>query len=265
MYHLKQIPSEAKIKKIVRRILFGTHLYCPRCKSRSVYRSESRYRCRKCRRPFSLTSNTWLSNMKLPWQQFYTLLWCWLNHMPITQSIKITGLSEVSIRKWFEEFRLNTPDPDWLSSLKDTIQMDEAFFRNKAVIAAKDTIAKKVILRVIPKKYVEKQNVSQFIARHVEPGSKLFTDGASYYRGIQKFWPVTHKKDIHSKWEFGLTSEIEGVFGNLRTFIRRKYHHVTCSKLENVVAEFETNFNHPEIFKNPHEYLRNSLFLVPTC
>jgi len=203
--------------------------------------------------------------MKLPWQQFYTLLWCWLNHMPITQSIKITGLSEVSIRKWFEEFRLNTPDPDWLSSLKDTIQMDEAFFRNKAVIAAKDTIAKKVILRVIPKKYVEKQNVSQFIARHVEPGSKLFTDGASYYRGIQKFWPVTHKKDIHSKWEFGLTSEIEGVFGNLRTFIRRKYHHVTCSKLENVVAEFEANFNHPEIFKNPHEYLRNSLFLVPTC
>ena len=141
--------------------------------------------------------------------------------MPITQSIKITGLSEVSIRRWLEEFRLNIPDPDWLNPLKDTIQMDEAFFRNKAVIAAKDTMAKKVILRVIHKKYVQKQNISQFVARHVEPGSKLFTDGAGYYRGIQKFWPVTHQKDIHSKWEFGLTSEIEGLFGIVSIFIRR--------------------------------------------
>ena len=265
MYHLRQIPSEAKIKKIIRKILFSSHLHCPRCKSRSVYKSENRYRCRKCRRPFSLTSNTWLSNMKLPWEVFYTLLWCWLNHLPITQSIKITGLSEVTLRKWFEQFRLNIPDKQWLIPLKDTVQMDEAFFRKKAVIAAKDVREKKVILRVIPKEHIQKQNVAQFIVRHVEPGSRLFTDGAGYYRGIQKLWPVEHSHDIHRKWEFALTSEIEGIFGNLRTFIRRKYHHVTCSKLENVVAEFQANFNHPEMFKNPDEYLKNSLYLVPTC
>ena len=143
--------------------------------------------------------------------------------------------------------------------------MDEAFFRKYSVVAAKDTNAKKVVMRVLPKTNIQKQNIAQFVVRHIAPGTRLQTDGGGVYTGIEKSWPVKHYKDIHSKWEFSLTSEIEGVFGNLRTFIRRKYHHVTCSKLPSVVAEFQANFNHPELFKNPDEYLRNSLFLVPTC
>jgi len=265
MYQLRQIPSEVKIKKLVRKILFGSHMHCPRCRSRNIYPSENRYRCRKCRRPFSLTSNSWLSNMKLPWQMWYLLLWCWLNHLPIEQTIKTTELSEPTIRNWFEAFRANIPDIYWLKPLSGVVQMDEAFFKNRVVVAAKEIGSKRVVLRVLDQKTVQKQHVSQFVVRHVAPGSILCTDGGSIYRGIGKIWPVEHKRDIHSKFEFGITSEIEGVFGNLRTFIRRKYHHVTCSKLADIVEEFEANFNHPELFENPDEYLRKSLTLVPTC
>jgi len=203
--------------------------------------------------------------MKLPWEDFYILLWCWLNHMPIAQTINITELSEVTIREWFDKFRANLTDSDWLKPLANTVQMDEAFFRDRAVIAAKDINSKRVVLRVIPKSEVQKQNIAQFVTRHVAPGSKLCSDGGGVYRGIQNSWPVDHQHEVHSKFQFQITSEVEGIFGNLRTFIRRKYHHVTCSKLENIVAEFEANFNHPEIFKSPHKYLEKSLFLVPTC
>lgn len=265
MYPLRQIPSEAKIKKMVRKIVFGSHLHCPRCKSRAVCKSENRYRCRKCRRAFSLTSGTWLNNMKLSWQRFYLLLWCWLNHLPISQTTNMTALSELTIRKWYEKFRANITAPELFKPLSDIVQMDEAYFRGNAVIAAKDIKKKRIVMRVLPKQYVQKQNIVQFIVRHIKPGSTLQTDGGGVYRGIDKSWPLNHKRDIHSKWEFELTSEIEGLFGNLRTFIRRKYHHVTGSKLPEVVAEFEAFFNHPEIFKNPHQYLLNSLSLVPTC
>lgn len=265
MYNLKQIPSDAQIKKLVRKILFGTHVHCPNCKGRRIYKSEKRYRCKDCRRPFSLTSNTWLNNMKLPWQDFYMLLWCWLNHLPLAQTMKMTDLSEVSAREWFDKFRSNLSENDWLEPLKDVVQMDEAFFKGSAVVAAKDINAKRVVLRVIPKSEVQKQNIVQFVARHVAPGSKLCSDGGGVYRGIQNFWPVDHQHEVHSKWQFEMTSEIEGVFGNLRTYIRRKYHHVTCSKLPGIVAEFEANFNHPETFKSPLKYLQNSLILVPTC
>jgi len=150
MYNLRQIPSDAQIKKLVRKILFRSHVHCPRCKSRQVYKSENRYRCRSCRRPFSLTSNTWLNNMKLSWQTFYLLLWCWLNHLPITQTLKMTSLSEVTIREWFEKFRLNLAEKSWLEPLKDTVQMDGAFFGKKLVVVAKDVKSKRIVLRVLP-------------------------------------------------------------------------------------------------------------------
>ena len=64
MYHLNQIPSEAQIKKRLRRIIFGKNVFCPECNSRQVVRYEQRYRCRACRIKFSLLSHTWLSDMK---------------------------------------------------------------------------------------------------------------------------------------------------------------------------------------------------------
>ena len=265
MYNLSFIPSETRIKKIVRKFVFGTHMHCPRCNSRKIQKSEERYRCKNCRKPFSLTSGTWLNNMKLPWQLFYLLLWCFLNHIPIIQTQKITKLSIPTIRGWYEKFRQNIPKKDFLSLLSGNVQMDEAYSRGKVVIGAKDIKNKKIVLRVLDKEYVQKQNISQFVARHIAPGSVLCTDGGGYYKGIDKFWPVAHRKDIHKKWEFELTSEIEGLFGNLRTYIRRKYHHVSCSKLPEVVAEFEAFFNHPEMFKNPNKYLENALCLVPSC
>jgi len=65
------------------------------------------------------------------------------------------------------------------------------------------------------------------------------------------------------KFEFGRTSEIEGMFGNLRTFIRRMYHHVTPEYLPEIVSEFCLRFSSPETFDSPHAYLEKSLSTVP--
>ncbi len=79
------------------------------------------------------------------------------------------------------------------------------------------------------------------------------------YRSINKWCPVKHKRDIHKKWEFSLTSEIEGLFGNLRTFIRRMYHHATPEYLPEYVSEFCIRFSSPEIFDSPLTYLEKTL------
>jgi len=152
---LNQLPSEAKIRKLLRKIIFGKNLFCPHCHSRKIYRSDGRYRCRKCRKPFTLLSGTWLCHMRLS-----------------------------------------------LSSI---------------------------------------------------------------YRNIDEWWQVKHRKDIHKNFEFGLTSEIEGMFGNLRTFIRRMYHHATPEYLPEYVSEFCLRFSSPEIFVSPNNYLQKTLRPVPTC
>ena len=68
-------------------------------------------------------------------------------------------------------------------------------------------------------------------------------------------WLAEHTTDIHKKFEFEHTSEIEGKFGILRTFIRRMYHHVTPEYLPDYVREFCFIFSTPELFDSPQLYL----------
>ena len=104
-----------------------------------------------------------------------------------------------------------------------------------------------------------------FPQSNVKPDSQLNTDGSAIYINIEKWWPVNHSKvDIHRKFEFSNTSEIEGMFGVLRAFIRRMYHHVSGDKLPEYVGEFCFRFSHPQMFENPQYYLEISLKLVTT-
>lgn len=104
----------------------------------------------------------------------------------------------------------------------------------------------------------------EFVKAHIKEDTNLNTDGSVIYKRIEKYHPVRHTFDIHKKFEFTHTSEIEGMFGVLRTFIRRMYHHVSEEKLDEYVCEFYFRFCRPEIFQSPQEYLKNTLILGPT-
>lgn len=110
MYQLNQIPSEAKIRSSLRRIAFGKNLFCPSCRSKRVVTYEKRYRCLRYREKFSLLSHTWLSDMKLPYQAFWLLLWCWTCAIPIRQAMAVTGRSDDCVRRWYGRFRARLPE-----------------------------------------------------------------------------------------------------------------------------------------------------------
>jgi len=258
---LNQMPSEAQIKKQLRKIIFGKNLFCPRCHSRKVYTSEDRYRCSACRQPFSLLSGTWLSGMKLNLRTFYGLLWCWTQRIPVLQSQKLCHIKEESVRHWFRQFRLHLPDLQPI--LNGRVQMDEAYFKSLSLLLAKQVGTNKLAHQVIFKNSINKTETANFLFQYIEPKSRLQTDGSKIYKGIDQWWQVKHRVDIHKKFEFGLTSEIEGMFGNLRTFIRRMYHHTTPKYLPEYVSEFCLRFSSPEIFFSPNDYLIKTLKPVP--
>lgn len=148
-------------------------------------------------------------------------------------------------------------------------------------------------LTVLFKNSVDKSDAVDFLSRNVKPKSIFRTDGASIYKKIEDWWPVTHEYEIHKKFEFAITSEIEGLWGNFFTFARRMYHHVTVVRIESIVNEFcfcqcfEEYFHSPEKYlalclvklqrKNPRRFLqskkrqfsfkisRNLPNLVPSC
>ena len=266
MYQFNQVPSEAKIRACIRRIVFGKNVYCPVCKSDRVHVSDGRYRCRTCRIRFSLLSHTWLANMKLPYEQFWMILWCWTIQIPVKQTMKMTKLSEPTIRHWFDVFRTHLPAE--YDTLDHLVQLDEAYFGGKngrTLFMGKEVGTKKLAYQILSHTAPAREHAWYFLQTYVAPQSCVNTDGAAIYKGMDAWWAISHNRDIHKKFEFVHTSEIEGVFGVLRTFIRRMYHHVTVDKLPNVIGEFCVRFSRPEIFDSPRSYLEIALRLVPTA
>jgi len=200
--------------------------------------------------------------MKLSLRTIYALIWCWTQKIPVLQTQKLCHLSEKAVSHWFREFRLHLPEFEAI--LEGTVQMDEAYFKNLSLLLAKQVGSNKLAHQIIYKNSVDKAEATQFLFQWVAPGAKLQTDGSTIYKKVNQWWPVKHKVDIHKKFQFSLTSQIEGTFGNLRTFIRRMYHHTTPEYLPEYVSEFCLRFSSPEIFISPNDYLAKTLKLVPT-
>jgi len=268
---LHQIPSEARIKKELKRNLFGKRLFCPHCGSGQIKKYEKRYHCKTCRKHFSLTSASWLKGAKLPLQTIWLLLWAWITKVPVDQASKLAGVSEVTSRRWYDKFRNNLPK-DKLDNirLEGVVQMDEAYRGSKnskySLVGAKQKAQKgekrRIAIKVLHKSSVDRRDAIEFISQYVVPNSIFNTDGAGIYKGIENWWKLDHHCEYHNRWEFTLTSEIEGLWGNLTTFIRRMYHHVTESTIESIVEEFLSRSMYPEWFYTPSTFLEISLIKV---
>lgn len=262
---LSQIPRKGKIQTIFKRIIFGSHVHCPWCKSRQIrkIRTENRWRCRRCDKPFSIKSASWLRGSKLSLEQIWLLLWCWQKKMPPERGMDITGLSYPTTFNWYAKFRDHIPKELTDIILSGDVAGDEMYVKGAAIIGAKQKGTRNIALRVIHQKSVNKGHAVDFLTRFVTSNSHLFTDGAGIYRGIGNWHRLKHSYEVHSRFEFALTAEIEGLWGVFRTFVRRMYHHVTKYKLEAVVSEFCLRFRQHKIFQSPQDYLQLCLSPKP--
>ena len=256
-------PSDRRIKKLLRKHLFGRNIFCPECRSYRVVRHEERYRCRNCKCRFSLLSHTWLAHCRLPLTKLWEVIWCFINRIPVKQAQSFTELSEKAVRHWYDTLRTQLPKEQ--KQLDGVVQIDEVYmggWGGRAIIAAKSTLKGTIVMEVLPSYEVSRPQIIDFITEYVKPYSLVQTDGSPLYARIESYCRVYHRRDIHKKFEFHLTSEIEGLFGVLRTFIRRMYHHVTKDKLPEYVHEFCVRFSRKEYFISPHQFLLKTLRLV---
>lgn len=263
---LHQIPSEVKIRRELKRIIFGKTLFCPHCGSKGISKYGNRYRCRAkhCRKWFSLTSVSWLKNAKLSLQTIWLILWAWQKKISIDQTSKLSGVSRPTISRWYKRFRDNLPKDKLLDiRLNNDIQIDEAYRGRKdkaySIIGAKQIGTRKIALECLAKNSVDRHEAVDFLTKYVVPGSNLFSDGAAIYQKINNWWPVNHQFEHHNRFEFKLTSEIEGLWGTLVTFIRRMYHHINQDQVPSILSEFSLRFSSPEYFSSPSSYLEISL------
>ena len=262
---LERVPRDAKLRSMMAHATFGDRPFCPRCGSSHVHRSEHRYRCPTCRKPFSLTSVSWLKGTKLGLKEVWLLVDCWQRRIAFNATAEIAGVSTVTVRRWFRRFQLNLvyESPD----LQGIVEMDEAFLgrrrhgNQRIVLGAYERASKRIVLRMTRNR--DQGTTDRFLLDHVGTSSMVWTDGAMCYEGISEFFGYTHGFCNHGAWEFGPTNHIENVWSALKGFIRRTYHHYHKEWLPNLLREFEARWNTPDLFISPLSYLRTCLVAVP--
>ena len=265
MYIIRHVPSRGTLRRVLKQAVFGKRVMCPKCQSRSIQKivSEERWRCRRCRKPFSIKSASWLKGAKLPLETIWLLLWCYQKELPLKQTAALCEVSYPTIFLWYEKFRNHIPAWRIEHVLKNKVVCDELFTRDNCIMGAKEKGTRNIAMQVLHKSHPDRHDAVLFLARYVRPESELATDGSSIYHGIEKWYPVTHTYERHAKWEFSKTAEGEGLWGVFRTFVRRMYHHVTNLKLAALVTEFCLRFGHDEVFNSPEDYWNICLSMKP--
>jgi len=103
--------------------------------------------------------------------------------VPVDQTMKLSKLSEPTVRRWFGKFRKHLPD-DCQMRLSGIIQIDEAFYGGKKgslFIAAKQKSTRKAVGKVLSHTNLHREHITPILQQYVVPDSQLNTDGHGVY------------------------------------------------------------------------------------
>lgn len=272
MIVLKCQLSDRKIKGQFRKLIFAKRIFCPRCGYTKIRVSENRYRCPKCRKPFSLISGTWLKDMKISWSKLYLILDCWLKGIDLKNVCYLVKVSYPTAFLWYRKFRLNVPKEAFKLSKNGYYLVDESYFGwkrkgnrgrgcqgRKPVFGIYDPLTGFALSETVLD--VSEETLISIIQKSVPLNSTVVSDGWRSYWGLSEKG-YQHIIIDHEK-NFKGTNCIESCWSHQKRNLRKMYHHCWLENLPEYVRELTYRFCARKNPDSPLSYLQKSISLVP--
>ena len=243
--------------------------YCPRCGSDDTYRTKSGrshpYRCRDCKRHFTVRIGTVMEYSKLPLRKWVFGIYLLSTNPKGISSIKLSkdlGVTQKTAWMMAHKIRKGWAVAADFCKLDGTLEADETYVGgleknkhwDKKLRMGRGTVGKIVVagircrenkqVRVSVVTSANKRVLKGFVRQHAKQGSVLYTDELPSYNGM---WEFFHDSVAHSRGEYVRDdvhiNGMESFWALIKRGHKGVYHKMSPKHMHRYAAEFSARYN----------------------